>query len=201
SKERGGGSLTALPIIETQEGDVSGYIPTNVISITDGQIFLEPDLFNKGVRPAVNAGLSVSRVGSAAQTKAMKKVSGKLRLDLAQFRELEAFMQFSSDLDEETKKQIARGQRLVAALNQKNSAPIPFERQAVVLHAAINGFLEHVALNKVSEFETKFLAHMDGAGKVVLDSIRRARDIASQTEAELKSQLKVFMDTHGAQLK
>src|SRR3954464_7456764 len=134
SDKEGGGSLTALPIIETQAGDVSAYIPTNVISITDGQIFLEADLFYSGIRPAVNVGISVSRVGGAAQTKAMKKIAGRLRLELAQFRELEAFMQFSQDLDENTKKQIDFGQRLVATLKQKNGAPMPFERQAVAIY-------------------------------------------------------------------
>jgi F-type H+-transporting ATPase subunit alpha len=130
-----------LPIIETQEGDISGYIPTNVISITDGQIFLETDLFNKGSRPAINVGNSVSRVGSSAQTKAMKKVSGKIKLELAQFRELEAFMQFSQDLDADTKRSIEAGQRLTAVLRQKNSEPMPFEQQAVSIYAAVNGHL------------------------------------------------------------
>ena len=142
SKERGGGSLTALPIIETQEGDVSAYIPTNVISITDGQIYLEANLFNKGQRPAINVGISVSRVGSAAQTKAMKKVSGKIKLELAQFRELEAFMQFSSDLDAETKKRIDAGRRMTSVLNQPRGVPMPFEMQAATIFAAINGYLD-----------------------------------------------------------
>src|ERR1700759_3123232 len=142
NKEKGGGSLTALPIIETQENDVSAYIPTNVISITDGQIFLESSLFNQGQRPAVNVGISVSRVGSAAQTKAMKKVSGKIKLELAQFRELEAFMQFASDLDEGTKKQIDSGRRMTEMLKQPNGKPLPFEMEAAVIFAAVNGYFD-----------------------------------------------------------
>ena len=196
SEEKGGGSLTALPIIETQEGDISGYIPTNVISITDGQIFLETDLFNKGIRPAINAGNSVSRVGSAAQTKAMKKVSGKIKLELAQFRELEAFMQFAQDLDPDTKKRIDRGQRMMATLRQKNGAPMPFERQAVVIYAAVNGYLEKVPVAKVPEFEEKFLSFLDSSAPAVLESIAKARNIVAQTEGELKEQLKKFEETH-----
>ena len=196
SKEKGGGSLTALPIIETQENDVSAYIPTNVISITDGQIFLETDLFNKGLRPAINAGLSVSRVGSAAQTKAMKKVSGRIKLELAQFRELEAFMQFAQDLDPETKKQIDAGQRLMAVLKQKNGAPMPFAREAAVMYAAINGYLAKVSVARVPEFEEKFLAFLDAECPSILESIERARDIVAQTEGELKTQLEKFMQAH-----
>jgi len=196
SKENGGGSLTALPVIETQEGDVSGYIPTNVISITDGQIFLETDLFNKGMRPAINPGISVSRVGSAAQTKAMKKVSGKIKLELAQFRELEAFMQFSQDLDPETKKSIESGQRLTAVLKQKNGEPMAFERQAVSIFAAVNGYLAKVAVERVPEFEEKLLAFLDANAPEIMESIRRAQDIAPQTEAELKTQLKKFTESH-----
>ncbi len=196
SKEKGGGSLTALPIIETQEGDVSGYIPTNVISITDGQIFLETDLFNKGIRPAINAGISVSRVGSSAQTKAMKKVSGKIKLELAQFRELEAFMQFAQDLDADTKKRIDQGQRLMQTLRQKNGEPLSFERQAAVLYSAVNGFLEGVPVGEVPLFEEKMLSYLDAQAPVVLESIKRARDIVAQTDAELKLQLQKFKDTH-----
>jgi F-type H+/Na+-transporting ATPase subunit alpha len=196
NKEKGGGSLTALPIIETQEGDVSGYIPTNVISITDGQIFLETDLFNKGVRPAINAGISVSRVGSSAQTKAMKKVSGRIKLELAQFRELEAFMQFSQDLDAETKKRIDTGQRMMATLLQKNGDPLPFQQQAVIIYAAVNGYLAAVPVAKVPEYEQKFISFLQADAKHVLESIERARDIATQTEAELKMQLEKFKETH-----
>jgi len=197
NKEKGGGSLTALPIIETQEGDVSGYIPTNVISITDGQIFLETDLFNKGVRPAINAGLSVSRVGSSAQTKAMKKVSGRIKLELAQFRELEAFMQFAQDLDADTKKRIDSGQRLMAVLRQKNGEPLPFERQAVIIYTAVNGYLGGVPVERVPEFEQKLLEYLEAQAPAVFDSIARAKDIAAQTEAELKLQLAKFIEIHG----
>src|SRR5579859_4715263 len=186
SKEKGGGSLTALPIIETQEGDVSGYIPTNVISITDGQIFLETDLFNKGMRPAINAGLSVSRVGSSAQTKAMKKVSGRIKLELAQFRELEAFMQFSQDLDATTKKQIEFGERMMAILKQKNGQPLPFERQAVIIYAAINGHLATVAVERVPEFEEKFIAFVQAEAPAILTTIADTRELSEQTEAQLK---------------
>ena len=196
SKEKGGGSLTALPIIETQEGDVSGYIPTNVISITDGQIFLETELFNKGMRPAINAGLSVSRVGSAAQTKAMKKVSGRIKLELAQFRELEAFMQFSQDLDAETKKRIDMGERMMATLKQKNASPMPFERQAISIYAAVNGYLAKVAVGRVPEFEEKLLTFLEREASVVLESIRTSGTLALQTDAELKTKLQAFIETH-----
>lgn len=160
SKEAGGGSLTALPIIETQLGDVSAYVPTNVISITDGQIYLESSLFFQGVRPAINAGLSVSRVGSAAQTKAMKKVAGKLRLELAQFRELKAFAQFSSDLDEATKKKIDRGERLVEVLKQRDGAPIPFEVEAITLFAVLNGFFDTVDVSLMQKRAGEFLKYL-----------------------------------------
>ncbi len=196
SKEKGGGSLTALPIIETQEGDVSAYIPTNVISITDGQIFLETDLFNKGMRPAINAGISVSRVGSSAQTKAMKKVSGKIRLELAQFRELEAFMQFAQDLDPETKKRIDAGQRLTAELKQKNGAPMSFERQAVSIYAAVNGHMAMVAVERVPEFEEKFLEFLDVNVTDLLPGIKTAKEITEPLEAKLKEALGSFRETH-----
>jgi len=196
SKEMGGGSLTALPIIETQEGDVSAYIPTNVISITDGQIFLETDLFNKNMRPAINAGISVSRVGSSAQTKAMKKVSGKIRLELAQFRELEAFMQFSQDLDQDTKKRIDAGARLTAVLKQKNAQPIAFERQAVIIYTAVNGYLSGTPVERVPEFEEKFLAFLDSNAGDVLPGIREVKDITPELEEKLKAALKQFAETH-----
>ena len=192
SKEKGGGSLTALPIIETQEGDVSGYIPTNVISITDGQIFLETDLFNKGMRPAINAGISVSRVGSSAQTKAMKKVSGRIKLELAQFRELEAFMQFSQDLDQDTKRRIDNGQRMMATLKQKNGSPIAFERQAVIIYSAVNGYLSKVAVDRVPEFEEKFLSFLDAEFKELLPTIAKSREISEESETTLKSALARF---------
>ena len=197
NKEKGGGSLTALPIIETQEGDVSGYIPTNVISITDGQIFLETDLFNKGVRPAINVGNSVSRVGSSAQTKAMKKVSGKIKLELAQFRELEAFMQFSQDLDADTKKRIDTGQRMMATLLQKNGEPLPFQQQAVVIYAAVNGYLAQCAGEHACRSTSKRCSRLcKPRSQRCLKASQPARDIASQTEEELKAQLDKFKETH-----
>lgn len=151
--ELGAGSLTALPIIETQAGDVSAYIPTNVISITDGQIFLETDLFNSGIRPAINVGLSVSRVGGAAQIKATKQVSGTLRLDLAQYRELQAFAQFASDLDEASRKQLERGQRMVELLKQPPYSPLSVEKQVVLIFAGTKGFLDDIAVSRIEEFE------------------------------------------------
>lgn len=196
SKEKGGGSLTALPIIETQEGDISAYIPTNVISITDGQIFLETELFNKNMRPAINAGLSVSRVGSAAQTKAVKKVSGRIKLELAQFRDLEAFMQFSQDLDADTKKRIDAGQRLMATLKQKNNAPLAFEEVAISIYAAVNGYLAKVSVDRVPEFEEKLLTFLEADAKDVLKAIRESRDLAPETEEKLKTALQKFTETH-----
>jgi len=161
NKENGGGSITALPIIETQAGDVTAYIPTNVISITDGQIYLESDLFYRGIRPALNVGLSVSRVGSAAQIKPMKKVAGKLRLSLAQFRELESFAQFASDLDGATKQQIERGARIVEVLKQLQFEPMPVADQVAILYAVTNGYLDTVPLNEVKKWESNFLAHFN----------------------------------------
>jgi len=196
NKEMGGGSLTALPIIETQENDISAYIPTNVISITDGQIFLETDLFNKGVRPAINVGNSVSRVGSAAQTKAMKKVSGKIKLGLAQFRELEAFMQFASDLDPDTKKRIEEGQRLTQLLKQRNGQPMGFEKQTVVIYAGINGYLADIATNRVNEFEEKFLSFLDAEAGDVLADIKSSRELKAETEDKLKTALATFKESH-----
>ncbi len=196
SKEKGAGSLTALPIIETQEGDVSGYIPTNVISITDGQIFLESELFNKGFRPAINAGISVSRVGSSAQTKAMKKVSGRIKLELAQFRELEAFMQFSQDLDANTKKQIDAGERMMATLKQKNGQPLGFEEQAVVIYASINGYLSKVEVARVPEFEQKLVSFLSASAPKLLPTIRDAKEISEDSENELKEALARFTETH-----
>jgi F-type H+-transporting ATPase subunit alpha len=197
SKEKGGGSLTALPIIETQEGDVSAYIPTNVISITDGQIYLESNLFNKGVRPAINVGISVSRVGSSAQTKAMKKVAGKIRLELAQFRELEAFMQFSQDLDEDTKARIESGRRLTEILKQGKYVPLPFERQVVQIYAGVNGYFVHADVEKIGELGEKLLQFLDREHAGVLTAIRDSRDITDETEAKLKSALESFTESHG----
>lgn len=192
SKEKGGGSLTALPIIETQENDVSAYIPTNVISITDGQIFLEADLFNKGMRPAINVGISVSRVGSSAQTKAMKKVSGKIKLELAQFRELEAFMQFASDLDADTKKRIDSGRRMTEVLKQGNGAPLPFEMQSAVIYAATNGFFDGFEPSETAEAERKLQDYLLREGDDVLKAIRESREISEDTETKLKEVLGAF---------
>lgn len=186
NKENGGGSLTALPIIETQLGDVSAYIPTNVISITDGQIYLEPELFNQGVRPAVNVGLSVSRVGSAAQTKAMKKVAGKLRLELAQFRELAAFAQFASDLDESTKKRIKRGQILTEILKQDELHPMPFENQVAVLFAATHGHFDDLNPHDVASLGAKFIEYVEKMHKDILDELHKTADISPELERKLK---------------
>jgi F-type H+/Na+-transporting ATPase subunit alpha len=182
----GNGSLTALPIIETQAGDVSAYIPTNVISITDGQIFLETELFYQGVRPAINVGLSVSRVGSAAQTKAMKKVAGSIKLELAQYREMAAFAQFGSDLDASTQKLLARGARLTELLKQPQYAPLGFEEQAAVIFAGVNGFLDTVPVKDVGRFEAGLLANLRGTNKAVLEEIRTTKEIGKETEAKLK---------------
>ena len=194
--ELGGGSVTALPIIETQEGDVSAYIPTNVISITDGQIFLESDLFNKGIRPALNVGISVSRVGSSAQTKAMKKVSGKIRLELAQFRELEAFMQFAGDLDEETKKRIESGQRYTELLKQDQHHPIPFYKQAVIIYTANNGILEGVAIEDVKKVETELLDMIERDRKEIFETIESTREIDEGLEEKLNKLIIDFKEVH-----
>jgi F-type H+-transporting ATPase subunit alpha len=182
SKELGGGSLTALPIIETQAGDVSAYIPTNVISITDGQIYLEADLFYRGIRPALNVGLSVSRVGSRAQTKAMKKVAGKLRLDLAQFRELEAFSQFASDLDDATRRQLERGKRSVELLKQGQYRPMAVAHQVSVLYALTRGYVDAVPVERVRAWETEFLKYLDTARRDVVAAINEKKDINEDTE-------------------
>src|SRR3989344_2484746 len=193
SKEKGGGSLTALPIIETKLGDVSAYVPTNVISITDGQIYLESSLFHQGVRPAVNVGLSVSRVGSAAQTKAMKKVAGKLRLELAQFRELAAFVQFSSDLDADTRKKIHRGELLTEILKQADGEPVPFEKEVVALYAGISGLLEEVELSKIKIFMEGFWDWLEKLHREdILEKIRKTGDLSSEVEEKLKAALGNF---------
>ncbi|MDD2807351.1 MAG: F0F1 ATP synthase subunit alpha [Patescibacteria group bacterium] len=186
SKDYGGGSLTALPIIETQAGDISAYIPTNVISITDGQIFLETDLFYQGVRPAINTGLSVSRVGSAAQIKAMKKVAGKMKLDMAQYRELAAFAQFGSDLDEATRKQIHLGQRLTEVLKQGQFQPLPVVLQVTILYAATNGYLDDVPVEKVREFEAGLLGYAQAHGQAILKNIAEKKEIVEATEHQLR---------------
>lgn len=192
----GGGSLTALPIIETQEGDVSAYIPTNVISITDGQIFLETDLFNKGVRPALNVGISVSRVGSSAQTKAMKKVSGKIRLELAQFRELEAFMQFASDLDETTKRQIESGRKFTELLKQKQHDTMPFYKQVISLFGANNGLLDGTSVELVRSIETTFLSFIEREHKDAQEAIMSTRALSEQTEETLRGAIAEFKVAH-----
>jgi len=192
SPELGGGSITALPIIETQAGDVSAYIPTNVISITDGQIYLEPELFYQGVRPALNVGLSVSRVGSAAQTKAMKKVAGRLRLDLAQFRELASFAQFGSDLDEATRRKIERGERLTEILKQSQYSPLTFEKQVCILYAATQGFLDDIEVSEIKNFEKSFLEHLENQSSEFLKSLRDSKNLDEKLENELKNIIENF---------
>ena len=195
SDKKGAGSITALPIIETQAGDVSGYIPTNVISITDGQIFLDSDLFNSGVRPAVNVGLSVSRVGGSAQIKAMKQVAGTLRLDLAQYREKAAFAQFGSDLDPATQRQLARGQRLVELLKQAQYTPFAVEKQITSIFAGVNGFLDSVPLDKIADFEDQFQAYLAKNSPEVTESIVKTQKIDDATKAKLEEAIKAFMKT------
>jgi F-type H+/Na+-transporting ATPase subunit alpha len=186
SDEHGGGSLTALPVIETQANDVSAYIPTNVISITDGQIFLETDLFYAGIRPAVNVGLSVSRVGSAAQIKAMKQVAGRIKLELAQYREMAAFAQFASDLDASTQRLLARGSRLTELLKQDQYQPMPVEEQVAVIFAGVRGFLDNVKLEDIRRFENSLLSELRAGGKAVTEAIRNDREIKPATEEGLK---------------
>jgi F-type H+-transporting ATPase subunit alpha len=198
SDEHGGGSLTALPVIETQAGDVSAYIPTNVISITDGQIYLESDLFFSGVRPAVNVGISVSRVGGSAQTKAMKKVAGRLRLDLSQYRELEAFAQFGSELDQATQQALSRGERMVATLNQPQYDPWPMEDQVVALYAGVNGFLDDIPVPQVPRFQEELREYMRTEGKI-LDEIRETGDLPDELAERLEAELKKFKQSFSVQ--
>ena len=192
NKENGSGSLTALPVIETQANDVSAYIPTNVISITDGQIFLETDLFYQGVRPAVNVGLSVSRVGSAAQTKATKKVAGKIKGELAQYREMAAFAQFGSDLDAVTQRLLNRGARLTELLKQPQFSPLKMEEQVCVMYAGVNGYLDKLALNRVRAFEDGLLANLRSKNADLLDAIRDSKDLSDANAAKLKSVVDAF---------
>ncbi|MDR3519426.1 MAG: F0F1 ATP synthase subunit alpha [Candidatus Pacebacteria bacterium] len=192
NEKYGGGSITAFPIVETQAGDVSAYIPTNVISITDGQIFLETDLFYKGIRPAVNVGLSVSRVGSSAQIKAMKKVAGTLKLDLAQFRELEAFAQFGSDLDDATKRQLERGKRAVEVLKQLQYAPIKIENQVVTLYALTKGYMDDVAIDKIKEFEQQLNEYAEHNAKVFYKEVAEKKMWSEKGEEELKKVIEDF---------
>ncbi len=195
SKANGGGSLTALPIIETQDGDVSAYIPTNVISITDGQIYLEPELFFAGVRPAVNVGISVSRVGGNAQTKAMKSIAGTLKLDLAAYRELEAFAQLGTELDPVTQRQLDRGARLVELLKQPQYSPIPFEQQVIAIYAATKGFMDDVALSRVREFETSLLTYIDQRHNDIRTTIRDKKVIDKDLEPQLKAAVETFKNS------
>ena len=196
SDANGGGSLTALPIIETQAGDVSAYIPTNVISITDGQIFLETELFHSGIMPAINPGISVSRVGGNAQIKAMKKVAGRLKLVYSQYRELASFAQFGSDLDQDTKTRLAQGERIVEVLKQKRSAPVPVEKQVAIIYAVINDILAEIAVTDVAEFEKGLFAFLDtdGGGSAAMEAIRTTGALSDDTEAKLRAALEDYKE-------
>ncbi len=198
SDDMGAGSMTALPIVETQAGDVAAYIPTNVISITDGQIFLETNLFNSGIRPAINVGISVSRVGGAAQIKATKQVAGTLKLSLAQFRELEAFAQFASDLDEATRKELELGQRMVEVLKQGVNKPLVIEQQVVILYAGTRGYLNNIAVHDVVKFESEFHTFMEQKYSNILENIKTKKKLEADTEAMLKSALEEFLTIFNA---
>lgn len=200
NEDNGSGSLTALPVIETQAGDVSAYIPTNVISITDGQIFLETGLFYKGIRPAINVGLSVSRVGSAAQIKAMKQVAGKIKLELAQYREMEAFAQFASDLDPATQKLLARGARLTQLLKQPQYSPLTVEEQVVVIYAGTRGYLDNVAVNQVSAYEADMLTELRSAGASILAAIKDKKALNDEIEAQITAFLDGFSKGYTARM-
>jgi F-type H+-transporting ATPase subunit alpha len=191
SDDNRGGSLTALPIVETQAGDVAAYIPTNVISITDGQIYLESDLFFSGVRPAINVGISVSRVGGNAQWKAMRQVAGRLRLDLSQYRELEAFAQFGSELDQATQQALARGERMVATLNQPQYEPWPFEEQVVAIYAGVNGHLDEIPVNDVPRFQEELREHTRADG-TIYEAIRDEGELTDELTQKLDEELKRF---------
>lgn len=199
--KNGGGSLTALPVIETQAGDVSAYIPTNVISITDGQIFLETELFYKGIRPAINVGLSVSRVGSAAQIKAMKQVAGSLKLELAQYREVAAFAQFGSDLDAATQRLLNRGAQLTELLKQKQYVPMPAEEQVIVVYCGVRGYLDKMVTSEISKFERLFLDYVKSKYRHIIDTIRKEGAISPKTEAELKAVIEEFIPSSGLTMK
>jgi len=201
SNLHGGGSLTALPIIETQAGDVSAYIPTNVISITDGQIFFETELFYKGIRPAINVGLSVSRVGSAAQIKAMKQVAGSLKLELAQYREVAAFAQFGSDLDAATQHLLNRGEKLTELLKQKQYVPVPIEDQVCMLYAGVKGHLDKMQTSEIGRFEKLFLDHLKSKHAHIIDGIRTEKALSDKANAELKQILEEFIPTSGIQMR
>lgn len=197
NEDNGGGSITALPIIETQAGDVSAYIPTNVISITDGQIYLETDLFNAGMKPAINVGLSVSRVGSAAQVKAMKQVAGTMKLDLAQYRELEAFAQFSSDLDERTKAQLNRGEKVFNTLKQGWDVPLKVEEQVVVIFASVNGYLDAIQADRIQEWEKQYLEYVHSVHAKLLVAIATEKVISEKSEKQLHEVVRAFNELHG----
>jgi F-type H+-transporting ATPase subunit alpha len=192
SDEKGGGSLTAIPVIETKAGDISAYIPTNVVSITDGQIYLEADLFNAGVRPAINPGISVSRVGGNAQINAMKKVAGMLRLDLAQYRELETFAKFGTELDKETRKQLARGERTVEVLKQGQYVPMDVEDQVLILYALTRGFLDDIEINRLGRFEKEFLEFMHSVHSAVIGEIKNSKDISEDLNGKIVSAIEQF---------
>jgi len=198
SPEYGGGSLTALPIIETQEGDISAYIPTNVISITDGQIYLETELFNNGIRPAINAGFSVSRVGGAAQVKAMKKLAGPIRIELAQYRELAAFSQFGSDLSQDTLDRLRHGERIVELLKQPQYHPLPVEQQVLILYVLTNKYLSDIPLEEIQEFDQRFLAFIHEAYSHILTEIREKKDISDALELEIKTAIDEFKEQYHA---
>lgn len=194
NKDYGGGSITALPIIETQAGDVSAYIPTNVISITDGQIYLESELFFSGIRPAVNPGISVSRVGGSAQIKAMKKVSGSLKLLYSQYRELQSFSQFGSDLDKDTKERLAQGERIVEVLKQGRNSPLTVEHQVIIIYAVVNNFLKKIAVEDISEFEKDLFDYIDSAYPDIIDSIKDTKDLTKENEERLKEALNFYVE-------
>jgi len=201
NEHHGNGSLTALPVIETQAGDVSAYIPTNVISITDGQIFLETELFYKGIRPAINVGLSVSRVGSAAQIKAMKQVAGSMKLELAQYREVAAFAQFGSDLDAATQQLLNRGEKLTELLKQKQYVPIPTEEQVCILYAGVRGFLDKIQTSEIAKFEELYLNLLRSKAPHIFTNIRTEGQLTDKTDAELKAILEEFMPNSGLKMK
>jgi len=201
NESHGAGSLTALPVIETQAGDVSAYIPTNVISITDGQIFLETELFYKGIRPAINVGLSVSRVGSAAQIKAMKQVAGSMKLELAQYREVAAFAQFGSDLDAATQQLLNRGEKLTELLKQKQYVPLPTEEQVCILYAGVRGFLDKLQTSEISKFEELYLNALKTKSPHIINNIKTEGQLSEKTDAELKAILEEFMPNSGLKMR
>jgi F-type H+-transporting ATPase subunit alpha len=201
SDDLGGGSLTALPVIETKAGDVAAYIPTNVISITDGQIYLEPSLFNAGVRPAINVGISVSRVGGNAQIKAMKKIAGTLRIDLAQYRELEAFAKFGSDLDKATLQQLRRGERLVQILKQKQYVPMDIEKQVLIVYTATKGYLDEIPVSHLAKYEAEFLSEMENMHKDILDDLKAKKELTDDITSRLNKVIEEFTERFKSTIK